>query len=317
MDSTPSPSLWDVIVVGGGAAGLSAALMLGRARRRVLVIDAGAPRNRFSDHMHGVLGNDGTAPSELVRLGRAEVAAYGVEVVDGSAEVVREVGGGLEVVLADGAVERSRALVVATGITDELPDVPGLAERWGSSVLHCPYCHGWEVRDQRIGVLATSPMAMHQAQLVRQWSDRIVLFSAAMGELDPAAEQRLRARGVDIVTAPVVEVVGDGARLRGIRTEDDVVTGVDAIFTAGAPRPHDGFLAGLDLPRAEQPAGLGSFLAVDQGGRTGHERIWAVGNVASPMANVPMVVAAGTMAGAAINAALVTEDFDLAVERGA
>ncbi|GEK80485.1 NAD(P)/FAD-dependent oxidoreductase [Agrococcus baldri] len=313
MTSPSSSPVWDAIVVGGSAAGLSAALMLGRSRRRVLVIDAGAPRNRFAQHMHGVLGNEGTPPAELVRRGRAEVAAYGVELRDGAVERVTTTDAGLAVALAGGATERSRALIVATGITDALPDIPGLAEHWGTGVLHCPYCHGWEVRDRRIGVLAASPMAAHQARLVRQLSDRVVLFSAALGALEPAEEQRLRSRDIEIVAAPVLEVVGDGGTIRGVRTADGRVTEVDAIFTAGAPRPHDAFLAGLDLPRTEQPFGLGSFLTVDQTGRTGHERIWAIGNVVSPMANVPMVMAAGAMTGSAVNGALVEEDFELAV----
>lgn len=312
MTSSSSSPIWDAIVVGGSAAGLSAALMLGRSRRRVLVIDAGAPRNRFAQHMHGVLGNDGTAPAELVRRGRAEVAAYDVELRDGTVEQVAATDAGLAVTLEGGATERSRALIVATGITDALPDIPGLAEHWGTGVLHCPYCHGWEVRDRRIGVLATTPMAAHQAQLVRQLSDRVVLFSGVIGDLEPAVEQRLRSRGIEIVPAPVLEVLGDGSTISAVRTADGRVTEVDAIFTAGALRPHDGFLAALDLPRTEQPFGIGSFLTVDPTGRTGHARIWAIGNVVSPMANVPMAMAAGAMTGAAVNGALVEEDFDLA-----
>lgn len=313
MDESAASTTWDAIVVGGSAAGLSAALMLGRARRRALVIDAGSPRNRFADHMHGVLGHEGTPPSELVRTGRAEVAGYGIEVLDGAVEGVQDAGDRVAVILADGRTEQARALVVATGITDELPDVRGLAQHWGSRVLHCPYCHGWEVRDQRLGVLATSPMALHQARLVRQWSDHVVLFSAALGDLDPEEERRLRARGIDIVTAPVIEVLGEGERIAGLRTADDRTTEVEAVFTAGVPRPHDRFLADLGLQRTEQPFGLGSFLDVDPAGRTSHPRIWAVGNVVNPMANVPLAVGAGSLAGAAVNGALVEEEFDLAL----
>ncbi|WP_413317719.1 NAD(P)/FAD-dependent oxidoreductase [Agrococcus sp. 1P02AA] len=329
---TAAAPAWDAIVVGGSAAGLSAALMLGRARRRVLVIDAGSPRNRFAAGMHGVLGHEGTAPADLVGRGREELAAYGVEVREGSVEGVSELAAGslgpsaaspddadarLSVALPGAAPERARALIVATGIADELPAIPGLAERWGTSVLHCPYCHGWEVRGGRIGVIATSPMALHQARLVRQWSDRVVLFSAAAGAIDAADQRRLRSRGIELEASPVVEVLGEGEAVTGVRTADGRVTALDAIFTAGAPRPHDGFLAELGLARTEQPFGLGSFVTVDLTGRTSHERIWAAGNVVNPMANVPIAMAAGAMAGAAANGALVEADFDLAEQRAA
>ena len=301
-------SEWDVIVVGGSAAGLSAALMLGRARRRVLVIDGGEPRNRFAAHMQGVLGHDGMDPHLFVARGRAEAARYGVEFLDGLVDRVEEHARGLTVATFAGQVLGCRALIVATGLDDVLPDVPGLAERWGSSVLHCPYCHGWEVQDRRIGVLGTVPMGLHQAQLVRQWSDDVVFFTAALGELDPAMEARLRARGIELIASPVVEVTGDGGCGLEVRTADGANVAVDALFTAGRPRPRDGFLAGLTLDRADTP--VGNFLQVDATGRTSHDRVWAVGNVADPGQNVPGAVSSGAMAGAVVNMTLVTEDFD-------
>ncbi|MET0296791.1 MAG: bifunctional NAD(P)/FAD-dependent oxidoreductase/class I SAM-dependent methyltransferase [Microbacterium sp.] len=294
---------WDAVIIGAGAAGLSAAQMLGRSRRRTLVLDAGSPRNRFAAHMHGILGQDGTAPGDLLARGRSEVEHYGVEVRAASVARVDESASHVTVTLAGGGVETARALVVATGITDVLPAVPGLAERWGTSVLHCPYCHGWEVRDRRIGVLLTSPLQVHQAQLVRQWSDDVVVFDGV--GLDPAARRRLRSRGVEIVDEPVDEVLGDGAAVTGIRLRDGRTEPVQAIFAAGEPRPHDGFLAHLGLARDE--AGL---IAVDAAGRTSSPRIWAAGNVVSPFANVPLSMGAGAMAGAAANGALVEEDFD-------
>lgn len=302
---------FDAIVIGGSVAGLSAALMLGRARRRVAVIDAGLPRNRFAAHMHGVLGHEGVPPATLVRRGRDEVAGYGVELREGTVERVVEAPGGLEVHTADGAAMRTRTLVVATGITDELPPIPGLAEQWGIGVLHCPYCHGWEVRDRRFGVLATSPLALHQARMVRQWSPHVTLLSAGMGApvaADDAA--RLRSRGITVVDSPVAEVLAEGGTLRGVRTADGTSIALDAIFTAGAPRPHDAFLHGLDLTRQEMPMLEGDFIAVDMAGKTSHERIWAAGNVVSPMASVPIAAGAGTMAGAAANGWLVEDDFD-------
>ncbi|PZR54403.1 SAM-dependent methyltransferase [Xylanimonas oleitrophica] len=301
---------WDAVVVGGSAAGLSAALMLGRARRRTLVVDAGSPRNRFADHMHGVLGQEGVPPAGLMRRGREEVAAYGVEVLDGIVERVEDAERGLLLTLAGGRTLTARAVVVATGISDELPDVPGLAERWGDTVLHCPYCHGWEVRGQRLGVLTTSPQGLHQAELVRQWTDHLVVFTAGLGPLDPATTHRLRSRGIQLRPAAVTEVTDgpDGALL--VRTDDGDETVVDAIFTAGAPLPHDGFLAPLGLDRTETP--WGSFLTVDPTGRTSHERVWAAGNVVNAGANVPLSLGTGSFAGAAANAALVAEDFDTA-----
>ncbi|MGX1701677.1 FAD-dependent oxidoreductase [Microbacterium sp. NPDC055357] len=299
---------WDALVIGAGAAGLSAAQMLGRSRRRTLVIDAGSPRNRFAARVHGVLGQDGTPPAELLDRGRVELDPYGVVVRAASVLRVEEHPTGVTVALDDGSRESARTLVVATGITDDLPDIPGLAERWGTGVLHCPYCHGWEVRDRRLGVLIVSPLQAHQAQLVRQWSDDIVVF----GGVEPDVERRLRARGVEIVTEPVVEVLGDGADVTGVRLRDGHTVPVDAIFTMGGASPHDGFLAGLDLERTETP--FGAFLAVDATGRTSSPRIWAAGNVVSPMANVPQSMGAGAMAGAAVNGALVDEDFASAVE---
>ncbi len=308
-------SVWDAIVVGGGPAGLSAALMLGRARRRVLVIDAGSPRNRFAEHMHGVLGQEGVAPGELLARGRAEAAGYGVEIADGTVDRVDRDDAGLRVTTDDGAVRTTRALVVATGLTDELPDVPGLAERWGVSVLHCPYCHGWEVRDRRLGVLAVPPLGLHQAELIRQWSDRVVVFTAGLGTIPPDAERRLRARGIALEPAPVAEILGEGDAVAAVRLDDGREVAVDAIFTAGAPRPHDGFLAPLELERTESP--FGSFLAVDAMGRTSDERIWAIGNVVNPAANVPMSIGAGALAGGAVNAALVAADVDAAMRDAA
>lgn len=302
---------WDVIIAGGGPAGLSTALMLGRARRRTLVIDAGSPRNRFADHMHGVLGNEGASPESLGEKGRAEATGYGVEFVDGAVASVERVERGLLLRTAEGTAHRTRALVVATGITDVLPDVPGLAERWGAGVLHCPYCHGWEVRGKRLGVLTTSPLSIHQAELIRQWSDRVTIFATGLGGLSAEARRRFHARGVRLVEEPVAEVLGEGRGVAGVRMESGDEIALDAIFTTGEPKPHDDFVAALELERAEMP--FGSFLAVDQMNRTSDERIWAVGNVVNPGVNVPKSIGDGSLTGAAVNGALVAEDFDLAV----
>ena len=331
-------TVWDAIVIGGGAAGLSAAQALGRSLRRTLVVDGGRPRNRFASHMHNAVGLDGTPPLELIARGRAEAERYGVEFSAGDVVAVRGAPGStadaprLLVEVRESteagrgqrtATHQARAVVVATGITDELPTVPGLAERWGRTVLHCPYCHGWEVRGRRIAVLATSPLSLHHAKLLRQWTDDLLVLSADLGPLDDATAAALAARDVRLDPSRVVEVGRATEPSRGadviddpmvVRTESGREHIVDAVFTMGAALPHDAFLAAFELARAETP--VGSFIAVDAMGATSHPRIWAAGNVTNPMASVPIVAGAGTMAGAAVNAILVEEDFVLAVAGG-
>ncbi len=171
---TSASPTFDVLVVGGGAAGLNAALVLGRARRRVAVVDAGAPRNAPAARMQGFLSRDGMPPAELLAMGRAEVAGYGVELIE---EQVVGIEAGFSVRLAGGRVLLARRILLATGVRDELPEIPGVRDRWGRDLLHCPYCHGWEVRDQPLGVLGTAPGSVQHALLVRQWSDDVVFFA--------------------------------------------------------------------------------------------------------------------------------------------
>ncbi len=176
MTSSISTEPCDVVIVGGSAAGLSAALALGRSRRRVVVIDAGHPRNVSSAHVHGVLGHDGLSPAEFLDKGRHDLEPYDIALVEGIAtDATRLDDGTFRVALQDGRTHSARALLAATGVRDELPDIPGLGQRWGIDVLHCPYCHGWEVRDQRIVVLCSSPMSVHSALMFRQLSDDVAL----------------------------------------------------------------------------------------------------------------------------------------------
>lgn len=303
---------WDAVVIGGGVAGLSAAQMLGRARRRTLVIDGDSPRNRFAAHMHGVLGHDGIEPAELLRRGREELATYGVVVSDGLVTDVTDDGQRLRIVRSDGRVDHARAIVVATGVRDVLPEVVGLAEHWGTSVLHCPYCHGWEVAGRRLGVLATSPASLHQIELVRQWSENVTAFTAAAGAFDAATTSRLIARDIRLVTTPAQSVVtDDSGALTAVVDADGVEHTVDALFVAPFPELELAFLDTLQLARSEGP---GAPLSVDPVGSTSHPRVWAAGNTTAPYGNVPLSMGAGSMAGAAVNAALVAEDARRAVE---
>jgi thioredoxin reductase len=304
---------YDVVVVGGGAAGLNGALMLARSRRSVVVVDAGAPRNAPADGVHGLLAREGMPPGELLGRGRAEVRSYGGSVVEG--EVVRadREGEGFIVGLADGRTVRARRLLVTTGLVDELPDVPGLRERWGRDVLHCPYCHGWEVRDQAIGVLACGPMAVHQVLLFRQLSADVILF--AHDQPVPSGEQaeQLDALGIRVVTGEVtgLEVADD--RLVGVRLADGTVVERSAVAVQSRMVARAGFLAGLGLTPAPHPSGMGEHLVADAAGRSAVPGVWLAGNVTDLSAQVGSAAAAGASAGAQVNADLVAEDARRAV----
>lgn len=297
---------WDVIIIGAGPAGLSAALMLGRSRRRVLVIDSDQGRNRFASHMQAVLGHDGKSPAQLRAEGRAEAERYGVVFRGGAVEQVSRDRDTVRVRTA-GTDIVARSLILATGVRDDLPAIPGLAERWGKTVLHCPFCHGWEVRDRRLAVLATSAMSTHQAEMVSGLSERVTYLAAGLG-VDALARRRLEACGIRIVDEAVEAIEGAGEDIGGVRLAGGELVAVDAIFTGGTLVPRDEVLAGLGLARSASP--VGSFLAVDPAGRTSDERIWAVGNVVAPMANVPMSMGAGAMTGAAVQGALIGWEID-------
>jgi thioredoxin reductase len=297
---------YDVVVVGGGAAGLSAALVLGRARRRVAVVDAGAPRNAPAAHMQGFLSRDGMAPNDLLAAGRAEVTSYGVKLVE---DHVVAIDTGFVVRLAGGPALNARRILIATGIRDELPDIRGIVERWGRDLLHCPYCHGWEVRDQPVGVLGTLPGSVQHAQLVRQWSDDVAFFVHTY-DLTEAEQFQLEARGIRIVRGEVARLVVEDDRLTGVELKDGRVIARSAVFVRPGNVPHaDGLLTGLHCDVDEA-----GFATVDATGRTSILGVWAAGNVVDPRAQVITAAGAGSAAAIAINADLVQEDVERAAE---
>ncbi len=293
------------VVVGGGAAGLSAALVLGRARRRVAVIDAGAPRNAPAAHMHGFLSRDGMPPADLLAEGRDEVAGYGVELVS---DQVLGIEPGFVVRVAGGRTVTARRILMATGVGDELPDVPGVRQRWGKDLLHCPYCHGWEVRDQPLGVLGALPGSAQHALLVRQWSGDVVFFVHTY-HLMPAEQRQLEARRIRVVSGEVARLVVKDDRLTGVELTDGRVVARTAVFVRPGNLPHDdGLLAGLGCERDEA-----GFPLVDGTGLTSVPGVWAAGNVADPRAQVITSAGAGSAAAIAINADLVQEDAERAI----
>jgi thioredoxin reductase len=288
---------YDVIVVGGGPAGLSGAVALGRALRSVLVVDAGEPRNAPADGIHNYLTRDSVTPAEFLAAARAEVRKYGGEIVDGRV-VSASADSGFTVRLADGSAYSARRLLVTTGLRDVLPDIPGLRERWGRTVLHCPYCHGYESRGKAIGVIGTSPMSVEQALLWRHWTTDLTLFH-------DSDDERLAARGITVVRTPVRAVDDDGVHLA-----DGTVVARDALVVGG--RMVGEPLPGLGLKTVEHPFGE-TVATEDPTGRTGVPGVWVAGNVTDPMGQVITSAGAGLVAAGAINMDLVAEETARAV----
>ncbi len=309
---------YDVVVIGGGAAGLSAALVLGRARRRVIVVDSGQPRNAPAAHMQGFLGSDGLPPSELLARGRAETAGYGVEHLTGvvtavaaSVDSATRVRRCFDIVLEEGRTIRTRAVLVTTGLRDELPDIPGIRERWGRDLLHCPYCHGYEVRDRPLGVLAGDPTtledALTHAHLIREWSDDVVFFAHG-GTLDTAQRERLIARAIGIVDEPVIGLAVDHDQLSGVVVGEGRVVPRAAVFVRPRFVANDSLLTDLGCAVTDH-----GWVTVDATGATTVPGVWAAGNAVNPRAQVITAAGEGSAAAIAINNSLVDEDLPIAV----
>ncbi len=301
MDES-SAATWEVIVVGGGAAGLSAALVLGRARRRTLVVDAGEQSNLAAAAVGGLLGHDGRPPAELYAAGRRELAKYpAVELRDGAVLAGERLpGGGFELRLDDGRRERARRVLLATGMEYRPPALAGIAERWGGSVFHCPFCHGWELRERPLGVLDSGAEGARRALLLSAWSDDVTLFSDGPAELAEEDARQLAGAGVVIEERPVAGLRGPGADLEAV------------VFADGAERPCEGMLVPITLHRrselaselgaasAEPNALSAEAVAIDPMGTTSVPGLSGAGDLSGEMPSVANAVAAGAKAAALI-----------------
>lgn len=304
---TKADIMQDVIIIGGGAAGLSAALLLGRSRRSVTVIDAGSPRNAPAHASHGFLTRDGVAPLELTRLGRADLAPYDVQVIDGTVVHAEPIDGGFRVQLQDGSAHEATRVLVTTGLVDELPGIDGLHERWGKDVAHCPYCHGWEIKDRTIGVIASSTFATHQALLFRQWSPTITLFLHDGPRPSAVELSQLAARGITTVEGKITRVISEHDAVTGLELADGTVHPVQALTVQSKVVVRAEFLTDLGLEPVQDQ--FGSTLPTDETGRTATPGVWAAGNV-SDMKNTVLAAAnAGAMAAVAINMDMIAAEL--------
>ena len=308
----------DAVVIGGGPAGLSGALMLARSRRSVVVIDSRTPRNAPAEGVHGLLGLEGTPPPELLRRGREEVGRYSGRVVTGevtsAAPAAPTAEGDLRftITLADGRAVQARRVLVATGLRDVLPDIPGLAQHWGHGVVHCPYCHGWEVRDEPIGILAVGPASIHHALLFRQLTEDLVYFTPGT-DLDEDTRARFAARGIRVIDTPVAEVESDDNGITGVRLADGQVVPRRVLAVATTMLARSDGLDGLRLPMEELPGGMGCRFATGVAGTTEVPGVWVAGNATDLTAQVGASAAAGALAGARMNADLAIADTSAAL----
>ena len=300
---------YDVAIVGAGFAGLSAALQLARARRTICVIDGGEPRNRFATTSHGFLGHDGKTPSEIRTTAIDQLCRY--DTVDFRTTMVTKAAACtvpdapdrlFDITLSDGSLIETHRIILATGVRDTLPDIPGLNERWGKTVLHCPYCHGYEVRDTEIGVIATMPQSSHQAMLLPDWGPT-TYFTQSGPTPDQDTLMTLRDRGIAIETSPIVEILGTAPVIEGVKLADGRILAIRALFvgpTVSMPNPIAEML-GCQFETGPQ----GPFIEVDASKETNVPGVFAAGDAATAGHNATLASAAGVMAGVAVHQSLV------------
>ena len=298
---------WECVVVGGGAAGLSAALVLGRARRRTLLIDAGGQSNRAAHGIGGLLGFDGVAPAELYARGRRELERYpSVEVRDGEVRAAAA-GDGITLDLADGAGVHTRRLLLATGMRYDYPDIPGLAPLWGRSVFHCPFCHGWEVRDQPLAVLAQGERAVHMATLLRGWSDDVVLLTGGPADLSDDDRARLDIAGIPIDERKVRELDSAAGELHAVVFDDGARLPRSALLVAAELRQRSGLAAQLGVKLVATGPVSPEAVDTDPLYRTSVPGVFAAGDVCAQMPQIAAAVAAGSAAAVSVMASITEE----------
>lgn len=292
---------FDVVIVGGSFAGLSAAVQLARGRRRITIVDSGQPRNRFAEASHGFFGQDGANPLEMIARARMQVLAYPtVTLIEGEVTAAEGAIDAFRLDLANGDRLQAARIVLAHGVTDVLPEIPGLAERWGHSVIHCPYCHGYEYAGQRLGVLASTPPSAHHAILIREWGPTTLFLNGQ--DLDDVDRTLLESRDIAIEPAPVTSLAGTGKDLTHLTLADGREIPLDALLVA--PRTHGSALARM-LGCAMEEGPNGPYIRIDQTRATTIPGVFAAGDITTPAGNATMAAADGAMAGAAAHRSLI------------
>ncbi|MUL65279.1 pyridine nucleotide-disulfide oxidoreductase [Mycobacterium sp. CBMA 234] len=305
---------WECAVVGGGAAGLSAALVLGRARRRTLVIDAGEPSNGVAHGIGGLLGHDGRPPADLYADGRAELAKYpSVQFARGQVTVAAQDGQSFRLELADGTVHHAQRVLLATGMHYDHAAIPGMDDLWGRSVFHCPFCHGWETRDQALAVLAEGDRAVHMALLLRAWTDDIVVLTNGPTGLDEQQYQALTDAGVSVDEREIVEFASHDGTLAAVVFAEGEELKREGVLVASALRQRSDLATQLGVRMAPAGRVVVDPVLIDQLNRTSVPGVFAAGDVCTEMPKVAAAIADGSAAGTAIVQSLLHDQFGLPV----
>jgi thioredoxin reductase len=305
---------WDCVVVGGGAAGLSAALVLGRSRRRTLLVDEGEQSNLAAHGIGGLLGHDGRPPAELYAAGRTELAAYPtVEVRRGAVTTGISDDGSFVLELADGSRVRTRRVLLATGMDYEAPPITGLAELWGRSAFHCPFCHGWEARDQPLAVLAQGDRAVHMALMLRGWTDDIVLLTNGEPGLEPEHIEQLSAAGVTIDEREITEFVSDSGELAAVTFTQGPPLGRRGVLVAASLHQRSSLAAQLGVDFLPPTPVVVDGIEVDAFQRTSVPGVFAAGDLSAAIPQVAAAIATGSMAATAVVQSLLADDFGLPI----
>lgn len=296
----------DVVIIGGSFAGLAAAMQLVRTRKKVVVIDANSPRNRFADASHGIFCLDGKTPAEIRATALAQLRAYPTfELIEDNANAIEPSGDGFMATAERGQSLTAKRVILAMGITDKLPDIPGVQERWGKTVIHCPYCHGYELSDRTLGVLATSEMSFHQAAMIPDWG-ATTLFT--QGQFKPEGDtlKHLLARGVKLEHSPIVEVLGKGIEVEAVKLADGRTVSIQGLYVGPRITLTSPLIEQLKLEIEETP--LGPIVKVDGMKESSVKGIYVAGDLSNPMQNGTFAIASGTMAGVAVHRSLIFDE---------
>ncbi|MGD8174356.1 NAD(P)/FAD-dependent oxidoreductase [Marinimicrobium sp. ARAG 43.8] len=295
----------EVVIIGGSFAGLAAAMPLVRAQRQVRVIDANTPRNRFADASHGIFCLDGKTPGDIRATALTQLQAYPTfDLIEGTATNIEQTRHGFAVITGHGVSVNAQRIILATGITDTLPDIPGIKEHWGKSVIHCPYCHGYELKDRHLGVLATSEMSFHQAAMIPDWG-ATTLFTQGLFEPNDDTLKHLQSRGVSLERTPIVEVSGNGVDIHEVTLADNRRLPVEGLYVGPKITLTSPLIDQLGLTLEETP--MGSIVQVDALKESSLKGVFVAGDLSNAMQNGTFAIASGTMAGVAAHRSLIFE----------